>query len=91
MHGHRIPDAQSEDSDAQSEDSDAPVVNEEFVLRALSKLLDAALYYQIIPIIPKLRVFVEWFGGPSLSEYRSTISVQLEEVDHRHQELCQLH
>jgi len=36
-------------------------VNEEFVLRALCKLLNAAPPYQLIPIIPKLCEFVQWF------------------------------
>jgi len=76
---------------AQSQDSDAPMITEEFVLRALSKLLDAAPYYQIIPIIPKLREFIDWFGGSALSEYRSMISVRIEEVDRRHQEFHQSH
>jgi len=76
---------------AQSQDSDAPMITEEFVLRVLSKLLDAAPYYQITPLIPKLREFVEWFRGPSLSEYRSMISVRIEEVDRRHQEFHQSH
>jgi len=40
-------------------------VNEEFVFRALCKLLDAAPYYRIIPIIPALREFTRWFDGPS--------------------------
>jgi len=74
---------------AQPQDSDAPVINEEFVLRVLFKLLDATPYYQISPIIPKLREFIEWFGGPSLSEYRSMISVQMEEANRRHKEFRQ--
>jgi hypothetical protein len=52
-----------------------PRYNEEFVLRALRKLLDAASYHRIIPIIPKLREFIEWFGDTDLylSEYRRMI------------------
>ena len=81
----------STQGEAQSHDSDAPMINEEFVLRALSKLLDAAPYYQITPIIPKLREFIEWFGDPSLSEYRSMISVQMEEADRRQKEFHQFY
>jgi len=69
----------------------APVINEEFVLRALSELLDAAPYYKIAPIIPKIREFVEWFGDPSLSEYRGMISVRIEEVDRIHEEFHQFY
>ena len=76
---------------AQSQDSGAPVVNEEFVLRALSMLLDAAPYYQIAPIIPKLREFIEWFGGPAPSDYRSMLSVRIEGVDRKHQEFHQFY
>ena len=76
---------------AQSQDLGGRIINEEFVLRALSKLLDAAPYYQVTPVIDKLREFVEWFGGPSLSEYRSMISVRIEEVDRRHKEFHHFH
>ena len=49
-------------------------VNEEFVFRALCKLLDAAPYYRIIPIIPRLLEFIQWFDGKEPPEYRSMIS-----------------
>ena len=62
-------------------------VNEEFVLRALSALLDAAPYYRVIPIVTKLREFLQWFDGPEVSEYCSMIFEQIEEVVHRHQEI----
>ena len=54
-----------------------PAVNEEFVFKALSKLLDAAPYYLIIPIIPKLREFMQWFDDTEFPEYRSMISAQV--------------
>ena len=73
------------------QDLGAPMISDEFVLRALSKLLDAAPYYQVTPIIPKLREFIEWFSGPSLSEYRIKISGQIEEVDRRHQKFRRSH
>jgi len=49
-------------------------VDEEFVFRALCKLLDAAPYYRIIPIIPRLLEFIQWFDGKEPPEYRSMIS-----------------
>jgi hypothetical protein len=62
-------------------------VNEEFVFRALCKLLDAAPYYQIIPIIPKLREFTQWFDDTKLPEYRSMISTRVSEAVSRYEEL----
>jgi hypothetical protein len=63
-----------------------PAVNEEFVLRALYKLLDVAPYYQIVPIIPKLREFVHWFDDTDLSEYCDKISAHVEEAVSKQQE-----
>ena len=63
-----------------------PLVNEEFVLQVLCILLDAAPDYTIIPIIPKLREFVGWFGDATLSEYQNIISARIEGAIHRHQE-----
>jgi hypothetical protein len=68
-----------------------PAVDEEFVLRALCKLLDAAPSRQIIPIIPKLREFVQWFDDTELYEYRSMVSTRIEEAVRGHQELQMLH
>jgi len=65
-------------------------VNEEFVFGALCKLLDAAPYDRIIPIIPTLREFLQWFDGPRLPEYRSMISTRISEAVRRHQEF-QIH
>jgi hypothetical protein len=70
----------SEREGARSRNSGAPAVNEEFVLRALCRLLDAAPYYQIIPIIPKLHEFLQWFDDTELSEYRSMISSRVREA-----------
>ena len=61
-------------------------VNEEFVFRALCKLLDAAPYYRIIPIVPTIREFLQWFDEPGLLEYQSTISTRISEAVRRHQE-----
>jgi len=69
----------------------APGVNEEFVLSALCKLLDAAPYYQIIPIIPKLREFIQWFDDTDLPEYRLMISSRVKEVVRRHEEIEAFH
>jgi hypothetical protein len=89
--------------DAQSWDMDIPAVgaqswvmgvtavDEEFVLRALCKLLDAAPYYQIIPIIPKLCEFIQWFDDTDLAEYRHLISSRVKEVVRRNEESRVLH
>ncbi len=68
-----------------------PALTEEFVLRALFKLLNAAPHYQIIPIIAKLREFVQWFDGDDLHEYRGMISARVEEAVRRHEEFQMLH
>ena len=65
---------------AQSQDSDRPTVNEEFILQALCKLLDAAPYYRIVPIMPELYEFVQWFDDGDLSKYRSMIFAHIEEA-----------
>ena len=54
-----------------------PAVNEEFVLRVLCKLLDAVPPYQLIPIIPKMGEFSQWFDDTKLPEYRRMISTQI--------------
>ena len=61
-------------------------LDEQFVLEALHRLLEAAPYYSIIPNIPKLREFVQWFGDREHFEYHSMISTRVEEASHRHQE-----
>jgi len=61
-------------------DTSSPAVNEEFVLRALCKLLDAAPYYKVIPIIPKLCEFIQWFDDTDLPEYRLMISSRVKEA-----------
>ena len=66
-------------------------VNEEFVLRALCKLLAAAPYSQIIHIIPKLREFVQWFDSNEFPEYRSMISTWINETVRWHEEFRILH
>jgi hypothetical protein len=62
-------------------------VNEEFVFKALCGLLDAAPYYRIIPIIPKLREFIQWFDDAELPDHRSMISTQVNKAVRRHEEL----
>ena len=66
-----------------------PAVSEEFVLRALCKLLDAVPPYQVIPIIPELCEFVQWFNDAELPEYRHMISTRIKEAIRMHQELQQ--
>ena len=70
---------------AQSRNLSGPAIHEEFVLRALSKLLDAAPYYRVIPIISKLREFVQWFDETGFPEYCSAISAHIEEALRRHE------
>ena len=76
---------------AQSQNMNGPAVNEDFVLRALCKLLDAAPYHQIIPIIPKLLEFAQWFDDTELLEYRRLISTRAQEAVRRHEEFQMLH
>jgi hypothetical protein len=71
--------------------SRGPAVNEEFVLRALCKLLDAAPSYQLIPIIPKLCEFVQWFGDSELPEYRHMISIRTREAVRLQEEFQKFH
>jgi hypothetical protein len=70
---------------AQPQDLLAREINEEFVLRVLCNLLDAAPYYQILPMIPKLREFVQWFDDIDLLEYRTMIAAHIEEAVRRQQ------
>jgi len=76
---------------AQPQDLGVPVVNEEFVLRALCKLVDAAPYHQIIPVMHKLREFVQWFDGNERLESRRMVFAQIEEVVRRHQKFHKFH
>jgi len=68
-----------------------PTVNEEFVLRALCKLLDAATPYQLIPVIPKLCEFVQWFDDTELPEYRGMISTRIREAIRIREEFQKVH
>jgi len=68
-----------------------PTVNAEFVFRALCKLLDAAPPYQLIPIIPKICEFVQWFDGTELPEYRRMISMRIREVVRMREKFQELH
>ena len=55
-----------------------PLVNEEFALQVLCRLINVAPYYSILPIIPKLHEFVAWFDGANLLDYQSMVSVSIE-------------
>jgi hypothetical protein len=66
-------------------------VNEEFVFRALCKLLDAASYIRIVPILHKLREFIEWFDDAELPEYREMIFTRINEVVRMYEEFQMLH
>jgi hypothetical protein len=76
---------------ATSRNLSGPVVNEEFVLRALCKLLDAAPPHQIIPIIPKICEFVRWYDDTELPEYHRMISTRIREAARMHVEFQTLH
>ena len=78
-------------ANVQLRDLSGPAVNEEFVLRALCKLVNAAPPYQLTPIIPKLYEFLQWFDGTELPEYRGMIATRIREAVHMHQELQNLH
>ena len=62
-----------------------PPVNERFVLRVLCRLVDAAPSYSILPIIPKLREFVEWFNDTKLLKYQSMVSASIERAEQEYE------
>ena len=55
-------------------------LNEQFVLQVLCRLLEAAQYHSIIPVIPRLREFLGWFDESEHFSYKSEISVKIEEA-----------
>jgi hypothetical protein len=77
---------ESSQGTVQSPDRTALMVNEQFVLRALCKLLESARSSQIIPIIPKLREFIHWFDDGDLPEYSNIVAAHIDEAVRRHQE-----
>jgi hypothetical protein len=77
--------------ETKSRNLSGPTVDEEFVLRALCKLLDAAPPYQLSPIIPKLCEFVKWFDDTALPEYRRMISTRIREAIRMPEEFQKLH
>ena len=76
---------------AKTQNMSGPTINEEFVLQALCKLLDAVPPYQLTPIIPKLCEFFQWFDDPESLEYRRTISTRTREAVRMHEEFEMLH
>ena len=62
-----------------------PPEDKEFVLRVLCRLLDAAPYYSILPIIPKLHEFVEWFDDAKLLNYQSMVSAHIEGAEEEYE------
>jgi len=76
---------------AKSQNLSGPTVNEEFVLRALCKLLDAAPPYQLTPIIPKLWEFFQWFDDAELPEHRGMIPTRIREAVRMHEDFQKLH
>ena len=94
LHLSQRPGGKSEGSgrgNAETQNLSGPAVDEEFVLRALCKLLDAVQPFQLIPIIPKICEFSQWFDDTELPEYRRTISTRIREVVRMHQEFQNLH
>ena len=83
--------AASGQEEAKSQNLSGPAINEEFVFRALCKLLDAALPYQIIPIAPDLCEFVQWFDDNDLPEYRRMILTRIRGAIRMHEEYQKLH
>ena len=81
----------SRQGNARSRNLSGPTVNEEFVLRALCKLLDASPAYQLIPIIPKLDEFMQWFDDSETHEYRRIIFTRIREAIRMHEEFHKLH
>jgi len=76
---------------AEKQNSSDLAVHEEFVLRALCKLLDAVPPFQLIPIILKICEFSQWFDDTGFPEYRRTISARIREAVRMHQEFQDLH
>jgi hypothetical protein len=76
---------------AKSWNLSGPTVNEEFVFRALCKLLDAAPPHQLIPIIPKLFEFSQGFGDTEFPENRRIISTRIKEAVRMHDEFQRHH
>ena len=68
-----------------------PTINEEFVLGALCKLLDAVPPYQLIPIIPALCEFSQWFDDTEFLDYRRAISTRTTEAVRMHEDFEKLH
>ena len=63
---------------------------EEFVLRALFTLLEAAPNYLITPLNTKLHEFVQWFDGADLPESCFMISARIEKLLRWHKEELQI-
>ena len=76
---------------AKTQNLSGPTMTEEFVLRALCKLLDVAPSYQLIPIFPKLCEFSQWFDDTEFPEYRRMISTRMREAVRVHEEFEKLH
>ena len=83
QHGRRTEGSGQEE--AKSRNLSGPIVNEEFVLRALCKLLGGAPASQLVPIIPKLGEFVQWFDSTEFPEYRSMISTRIRDAIRMHE------
>ena len=67
-------------SKAQSPTPEEAWLNGRFVLQTLHSLLIAAPSYSILPNIPQILQFVEWFDDQRLTEYQSGISACIEEA-----------
>ena len=68
-----------------------PLVNEQFVLCVLCRLLDAAPSYSIIPIIPKLCEFIGWFENAEPLGYQSRVSARIEGAEQDRKKFRKVH
>ena len=64
-----------------------PLVNGEFVLQVLCRLLDVAPYYSILPITPKLHEFIGWFDDIKFLDYHGRVIASIEGAE-REYERC---
>src|SRR5258706_9415747 len=94
LHLSQRPGRKSEASgwgNTESQNLSGPAVNEEFVLRALCKLLDAVPPLQLIPLIPRICDVSRWVDDTELSEHRRTMKTRIREAVRIHQGFHKFH
>ena len=62
-----------------------PLINEEFVLQVLCRLLDVAPSYSILPITPKLYEFVGWFDNTKFLDYQGRVIASIEGAEQEYE------